>query len=276
MRNIYLIQNSYGILDSNLSAFKYSLELIKNFIEHYIFIDKADDLISTLNRVYEKIEIVNTNVNNIDVFIGGDHSTSIATISKVYKPGMKLIWIDAHADINTTKTSLSNNYHGMPLAILTGLETINTDFDLPVVPFSDILYIGIRSLDPEEEKTIIRNNIKILDSSLGNYQEIIKDFVGDNAVFISFDVDALGFDIMPSTGIDVTGGGGLQLEKSKNLFEYLFTFNIVGLDIMELDMELGSVSEKITSLRTLFYILCSWDIFINTEFLENSIEDKLI
>lgn len=33
---------------------------------------------------------------------------------------LKVIWIDAHGDINLPETSPSGNYHGMPVAHLLG------------------------------------------------------------------------------------------------------------------------------------------------------------
>ena len=55
------------------------------------------------------------------IFLGGDHSISIGTVSGVAGAGRTgLIWLDAHADFNTHKSSPSGNIHGMPLAALTG------------------------------------------------------------------------------------------------------------------------------------------------------------
>ena len=58
------------------------------------------------------------------IFLGGDHSIAIGTVSGVARStsGERtgLIWVDAHADFNTPATSPSGNIHGMPLATLTG------------------------------------------------------------------------------------------------------------------------------------------------------------
>ena len=60
--------------------------------------------------------------------LGGDHSIAIGTIagtSKAIKERLgreiAVIWVDAHADINTPETSDSGSIHGMPLAFLTGI-----------------------------------------------------------------------------------------------------------------------------------------------------------
>ena len=62
--------------------------------------------------------------------LGGDHSIAIGTVSGTAKAvrerlgkDIAVIWVDAHADINTTETSDSGNIHGMPVSFLTGLAT---------------------------------------------------------------------------------------------------------------------------------------------------------
>ena len=56
--------------------------------------------------------------------IGGDHSMSIATIASTLNkyPNTKVIYFDAHADLNTYKSSKSKHYHGMPLSFITGID----------------------------------------------------------------------------------------------------------------------------------------------------------
>ena len=58
--------------------------------------------------------------------LGGDHSVAVGTVAGVSdafrQRGEKigLIWIDAHADMNTPESSPSGNVHGMPLACCLG------------------------------------------------------------------------------------------------------------------------------------------------------------
>ena len=59
--------------------------------------------------------------------LGGDHSVAVGTVAGVsrhfrrQKKSIGLIWIDAHADMNTPETSPSGNVHGMPLACCVGI-----------------------------------------------------------------------------------------------------------------------------------------------------------
>ena len=53
---------------------------------------------------------------------------SLSAFLNKYDKQLKVIWIDAHADINTRSSSPSGNFHGMPLSFLTGLDKFD-DFD---------------------------------------------------------------------------------------------------------------------------------------------------
>src|SRR4249919_726080 len=63
----------------------------------------------------------------VPLVLGGDHSIAVGTVAGVSryfrkkKQSIGLIWIDAHADMNTPATSPSGNIHGMPLACCVGM-----------------------------------------------------------------------------------------------------------------------------------------------------------
>ena len=76
-----------------------------------------------------------------------------------------LIWVDAHADINTPETSDSGNVHGMPVAFLTGLtkgseECFEWVGEKERVAIQKIVYIGLRDVDPAEKRILRENGIK--------------------------------------------------------------------------------------------------------------------
>src|ERR1700689_2064236 len=94
------------------------------------------------------------------LFIGGDHTISISTISamnQIFSP-LHTIYIDAHGDINTRKSSISHNLNGMGLAFLLGLD--KSPVKSPNLSIDQISYIGIRDLDPFEEDIIKKLNIE--------------------------------------------------------------------------------------------------------------------
>lgn len=105
--------------------------------------------------------------------LGGDHSIAIGTIAataratrELHGKEMAVIWVDAHADINTPEASESGNIHGMPLAFLTGLATedrqdifgwLKPDNLLNV---KKLVYIGLRDVDRAEKKILRDHGIK--------------------------------------------------------------------------------------------------------------------
>ncbi len=52
--------------------------------------------------------------------LGGDHSIAMGTVSgaAAVHRDLGVLWVDAHADLNTALTTASGNMHGMPLAFL--------------------------------------------------------------------------------------------------------------------------------------------------------------
>src|SRR5262249_46180731 len=100
--------------------------------------------------------------------VGGDHSMAIGTIAGVAthfrKRGEKLglVWVDAHADMNTPETSPSGNMHGMPLAAVMGLgaaELVNLGEFSPKLDPDNVALIGIREVDPGEREIVLRTGI---------------------------------------------------------------------------------------------------------------------
>jgi hypothetical protein len=81
-------------------------------------------------------------------------------------PEAALIWIDAHADINTPETTFSGNLHGCPVSFLLGLPGTDVEPFNTWVPKEGILkkdslvYIGLRDIDSGERKILKENNIK--------------------------------------------------------------------------------------------------------------------
>ena len=160
------------------------------------------------------------------VILGGDHSTSIFSISaavnylKVKKgkdARLGVLWVDAHSDINTPDTTLSGNIHGMSMAVLLGhgddslcnLYNIN-----PKVKSDDIAFIGLRDVDPPEKKRIRELGLcaysmtEIDRCGLGEVlvralTQITKDTDG---FVVSMDLDVCDPRMAPGVGTPVRGG----------------------------------------------------------------------
>jgi arginase len=191
--------------------------------------------------------------------IGGDHSIAIGTGAASLNKyrGVKFIWIDAHADINTYDSSLSKSFHGMPLSYLTGLD-YNKSFPhvSNKLKFDNIYYAGIRDLDPFEWKTVIKNDIKYSVASEINahpeyfYKKLSK-YINNSPIHISFDVDSIDPKYIPSTGTPVSNG--LELNAIKSLMDNLMRKeNVVGLDIVEMNTDIDDDKTSVNNFKYVF------------------------
>ncbi len=205
----------------------------------------TDDLDENLYNLYnENMKTYSKKVN-----IGGDHSMSIATVSSSLHMhrNLKVLWIDAHADINTRVTSKTKNVHGMPLGFLTKLDRKNFKFRVPKLDFRNLMYVGIRDLDIFEKEILKEYNVRYIKSESLNINPNetlmrIKRFINGCPVHISFDVDSLDPKYMKCTGTKYKDG--LNVESTKKVLDGLLSQNIVNMDITELNMELGTKEDQ--------------------------------
>lgn len=155
--------------------------------------------------------------------LGGDHSLAAGSVAaaaefarRKEKP-LGLLWVDAHADMNTPASSLSGNVHGMPLAALVGPEPAELasigGFTPKVEPQHTVL-IGIRNLD-DREKVLVREShvhvftMKDIDrQGIAAVMEHALAIAGDgtSGIHVSFDVDVCDPSIAPGVGTPVKGG----------------------------------------------------------------------
>ena len=202
------------------------------------------------------------------IFLGGDHSISIGTVSGVAKgsadAGTGVIWLDAHADFNTPETSPSGNVHGMPLATLTGRghpSLVEIGGPGPSVRAEDVVLIGLRSVDLEE-----RNLLRGAGAKVYTMKEIdahgvarivrqaLKDLSHVNRVHLSFDLDALDPEVAPGVGTPVRGG--LTYREAHLVMELINEAGIVtSLDVVEvnpiLDVKNGTAALAVELMESL-------------------------
>ena len=217
------------------------------------------------NLVYnlQNLHYVNSSLQGLKINIGGDHSMAIGTVSaslnSVPQNQLKVLWFDAHPDINTYESSGTKNVHGMPLAYLSGLcESKNFPYIKHLLPLNNLMYIGIRDIDPFEKEIIKKYNIPYLTTqdihlNLNKSTQLIHDFIGNNPVHLSFDVDCLDPSVVPCTGTKVENG--LYSENVGSIIDMLSKRNIINIDITELNLDLGTKEEQEKSFYNVFDIM---------------------
>ena len=180
-------------------------------------------VVSWNRSVYQAV-FAELRLDRLPVLLGGDHSLSIGSISAVARhcreQGRKLrvLWLDAHADFNTSELSPSGNLHGMPLACLCGfgpreLVEIGGEGSAPAIAPSWVRQIGIRSVDAGEKRFVHEQGLEVFDmryiDEMGMRQTMehaLADLDNDTHLHVSFDVDFLDPDIAPGVGTTVAGG----------------------------------------------------------------------
>lgn len=195
--------------------------------------------------------------------LGGDHSMGIGSIHghAQAQPDVVVVWVDAHADLNTPMTSSSGNMHGMPLSFLIRElvefmpQTPGFDWCKPCISAKDVVYIGLRDVDPAE-----RLFIQQLGITAFSMQEIDKlgireiteralqavDPSGTRPIHVSFDVDAMDPTHASATGTPVPGG--LSLRESFYIAEEIAaTGRLAVLDIAEVNPLLSNVDGQQTT-----------------------------
>lgn len=157
----------------------------------------------------------------LPVTIGGDHSMALGSLGGLAaatrsQGGAGLIWIDAHADINTPDTSPSQALHGMPIAALLGMgdpDYVGVAGNEPVLRPEHLVYIGLRDVDPGEQNyiselginTFTMEDIKRL--GINKVLELASEIIEPTPVkALSIDLDAFDPYEVPSVGSPAPGG----------------------------------------------------------------------
>lgn len=162
--------------------------------------------------------------------LGGDHSVAAGTMAGVaefYRQQRRqdqkvgLIWIDAHADINTPDTSPSGNVHGMPLAAILGLgppELANIYNFSPKVHPENCVLVGVRDIDGPEKENIRETGIEVYtmrDIDERGMRTVIEEALrvagrGTAGYHVSLDMDWIDPEDAPGVGTPVRGGASYR------------------------------------------------------------------
>ena len=188
---------------------------------------------------------------DVPLVLGGDHSVAIGTISgtsEFYRErGQKigLIWVDAHADMNTPESSPSGNVHGMPLAAVLGMgapKLVELAGFIPKVHKDNVCLIGIRNLDETEKDIVRRSGIHaytmrdVDERGMASIaaEAIEKACRGTEGFHVSFDLD--GMDPAQVPGVGTAVRGGLSWRESNLLMEMVADCRrMLSLEITELN-----------------------------------------
>ncbi|TDH73669.1 uncharacterized protein CCR75_008438 [Bremia lactucae] len=208
-----------------------------------------------LKRLYELFK-EKAGEGKFCLVLGGDHTIgtgSLAGVLSVY-PDAGVIWVDAHADINTPADSDSGNMHGMPVAFLMdgmidsskvpGFEWLVNG---PTMKPEQLVYVGLRDIDMFERRVMREKGIKAFTMQdvdrfgIGKTMEMALDHLcskKQRPLHMSYDIDAVDPLVAPSTGTRVRGG--LTWREAHYVAEAVAETNLlVGLDMVEVNPSLA-------------------------------------
>lgn len=157
------------------------------------------------------------------VMLGGDHSLGIGSVQGHSRqcPNLGLIWVDAHTDVNTPSTSPSGNLHGQSVAFMLRElhdkvpELPGFSWMKPFLSANDLVYIGLRDVDPGEHyilKTLGILYFSMRDIDKLGIQRVMEETLdhlltrSERSLHLSFDIDAFDPSLAPATGTPVLGG----------------------------------------------------------------------
>lgn len=194
------------------------------------------------------------------LILGGDHSIGIGSLAALLSvhPDIGVLWIDAHADLNTPHISESGNMHGMPVGL--NMDGMHPPVDpttipglswmegVPKLPSDSIVYIGLRDVDTAERRAIRALGIKAYTMheidryGIGQVMEMALDHLlkedPHRRLHLSYDIDAIDPVWAPATGTAVRGG--LTYREALYVAECVaYNGNLASAEIVELNPTLS-------------------------------------
>ncbi len=178
------------------------------------------------------------------IAIGGDHAATLGSLGGVlsHRDDVVVIWIDAHADLNTYETSISGHVHGMPMAAALGYgREAFPWYPKGNVSPEDVFFFGPRSLDKAEKVLIDELDLDVKDAKTVRqltWEKVFADMkaklgdVSDKHVHVSFDVDSLDPSVAP--GVSTPVPNGFTVDEAEAMICTLFhELPVKSFDLME-------------------------------------------
>ena len=198
-----------------------------------------------MDAVYSQLQ-----QGRLPVLLGGDHCLGVGSITAVARwcrengKTLRVLWLDAHADFNTSDVTPSGNIHGMPVSCLCGLgpqPLTHLGGSSPALLPAQIRQVGIRSVDQGEKRLIKEYGLDVYDmryiDEIGMkraMEEALEGIDANTHVHVSFDVDFLDPAIAPGVGTTVPGGPNYR--EAQLVMEMIADTGRVGsIDIVELN-----------------------------------------
>ena len=198
-----------------------------------------------VSRVVAKSSEAAVRAGSKVIAMGGDHSISLGLVSgasAAVDGELGLIYLDAHGDMNTDKTTLSGNIHGMHLASLMGFgapELVQVHSDDVKLAKQNLLHIGGSDFDPAELDLIRTQHLQtftLFDLLSHNMAPLFSEIDALAAkvpnIWVSLDLDVI--DRIYAPGAGMPNAKGLTYREIATIAEYIGSkCRVIGLDVVE-------------------------------------------
>lgn len=180
-----------------------------------------DEVVAWNRAVFDAVS-AELAMSHVPLLMGGDHCLAIGSISAIARhcrdrrKNLRVVWLDAHTDVNTETISPSGNLHGMPVSCLLGhgpAPLVGWSGERAAVDAANIDFIGIRSVDADEKQAIRLLGLQVFDmrhidehGMRNTMTEVLQDVDEDTHLHVSFDLDCLDPMEAPGVGTGVRGG----------------------------------------------------------------------
>jgi len=171
-----------------------------------------------LNRLLA--EQVSSAIHNkmFPVVLAGNCNSCLGTLAGIGQDPIGIVWFDAHGDFNTPETTLSGFFDGMGLAVATGRCWRTLTGTIPgfrPISEANVIHIGARDLDPEEERLLQQSEIEVVrpSESIRKAVEAAFDKLRDKVsrVYLHVDIDVLDTGEALPNRLAVPGGLSVEL-----------------------------------------------------------------
>ena len=208
-----------------------------------------DEVVAWNRSVFRSVAAVLA-AGQTPLLMGGDHCLAIGSISAIARHCrqqgklLRVIWLDAHSDVNTAASSPSGNMHGMPVSCLLGPgapELTGWSGEPAALAADDIDFIGIRSVDAQEKQAIRQLGLQVFDmrhidehGMRNTMTEALQDVDENTHLHVSFDLDCL--DPLDAPGVGTGVRGGPTYREMQLCMEMIAdTGQLASLDVVEIN-----------------------------------------
>jgi agmatinase len=234
------------ILDENVDIYN----LIDMFDLGDLNLPKTKSIAKTLaylDSAIPKVVLSLRKDGKMPIMLGGEHTLSYFQLKALAGEEPVVIHFDAHRDMKA-------EYEGLKICHTTPFYHL-----LKYIPGENLIQIGIRQTDREENETAAKKGITTFDAwqvhdDIGYVADRLQKATDGKKIYISFDIDVYDLPYVPCTGTPEPFG--LDPFQVLKLFKAISqSAHLIGMDIVEVGLRNGDYREGALATQTLYRIL---------------------